>query len=152
MSNFVQKTWETGETISAGKLNRMEEGISEALKEAGEKVAGSGWSSGKYLGTDENGNVVPKDIIPAGSVEIDATLNKSGAAADAAAVGQKFAALEQGVTDCQCVKDGNTITLTFTLDSGNTVTDVITLDDDGYPVTIVSNGLEVSVSWTGFDA
>jgi hypothetical protein len=123
LSNFEKKTWETGETITAGKLNRMEEGIAEALSEAGKKVAGSGWNPDKHLGTDEHGNVVEKEAPATGDIP----------------------------KNVKAVKEGNTVTLTYTMESGKPHTDVITFGDDEYPTSIVADGVEIPISWEGFD-
>lgn len=54
--------------------------------------------------------------------------------------------------DGKAVRSGNTITFTTTLQGDEVHTDVITLGDDEYPVKIVSDGVESSWTWEGFDA
>lgn len=50
------------------------------------------------------------------------------------------------------VKDGNTITITTTLQGNITSTTVLTLDDNGeYPISIVTDGVEADWKWSGFD-
>ena len=132
MSNFTQKIWENGEVISARKLNRMEEGIAEALAEADKKVAGSNWNPDKYLGTDANGNVVEKEA-PTTPTTPDTPTDSDGLAS------------------WKAVKNGNTVTLTYTMESGKTHTDVITFNDYGYPLSIVADGKEIPGTWEGFD-
>lgn len=102
---------------------------------------------------------------PGATIEVDATLTVEGKAADAKAVGDKLAAIpvtvsEDGYTDItglrqiiggSVVKDGNTITVTTTLQGDEIHTDVITLNDDGYPSVIVSDGIEAPWSWEGFE-
>lgn len=51
----------------------------------------------------------------------------------------------------RAVRNGNTITMTSALQGSVSNTDTITLDDNGLPEKINSNGVEVSVSWEGFD-
>lgn len=102
------------------------EAIAQAKNEAGTalnaKVDKSGWSAGKFLGTDASGNVVAVDapesneavsdehieeVIagyladnPVGSkVELDATLSQSGKAADAGAVGAAIQQATEGVNN-----------------------------------------------------
>lgn len=69
----------------------------------GQEVATkSGWTANKYIGTDENGNLVEKDA-PAGGggdgVSIDDTLTISGAAADAKATGDQIRALSEEIAN-----------------------------------------------------
>lgn len=49
------------------------------------------------------------------------------------------------------VKDGNTITGTVTLQGDETISLEMTLGDDGYPSSIVTNGVECSLGFTGFE-
>lgn len=54
--NYEQQVWVAHQTpISAERLNHMEAGIASRLGKAGHPA-------GKYLGTDENGNVVARSI------------------------------------------------------------------------------------------
>lgn len=53
------------------------------------KVAQGTEAANKFLGTDENGNVVIKEV-PDSAVTVDDTLTKSGQAADAAVVGEEL--------------------------------------------------------------
>ena len=49
------------------------------------------------------------------------------------------------------VKDGSIITLSTILDDGSASTSAITLDANEYPTKVVTNGVECSISWEGFD-
>lgn len=89
-------------------------------------------------------------ILDTLSVEVDETLTESGKAADAAVVGEKFAELTREATTISVVRDGNTITITTTLeDESQSVTD-ITLGSDDYPEKVTTDGVECAVSWEGF--
>ena len=59
--------------------------------------------------------------------------------------------LHQEVASWEAIKDGNTITVIFHMESGGLQTDVITLDDNGYPVSITTDGRVVTGVWEGFD-
>ena len=67
---------------------------------------------------------------------------------------------DDGYTDIQglrqmvnftAVKAGNVINVTSTLQGNKVHTDVITLDDNGYPTTILSDGVTTVFSFQGFD-
>ena len=67
---------------------------------------------------------------------------------------------EDGYTDIEglrqptaisAVKDGNTITMTVTLEGGETSESVVTLDDSGYPIKVVTDGAECALNWDGFE-
>ena len=67
---------------------------------------------------------------------------------------------QDGYTDIQglrqmvnftAVKAGNVINVTSTLQGNKVHTDVITLDDNGYPTTILSDGVTTVFSFQGFD-
>lgn len=160
MFKFIKKLWETGETISADKLNRMEEGIEEALTETGKKAAGSGWGADKYLGTDASGNVAVKDLPTP-----DTTLSEAGKPADAKTTGDKIAAIPcqvaaDGYTDItgtrqscggKVVKSGNTITINHNLQGGVAEVIVIEMDDNECATKITANGVGGQWEWEGFD-
>ena len=55
------------------------------------------------------------------------------------------------VTAIDMVQSNNTITMTTTYEGDITVNSVITLDSDGYPTTIVTDGVSCAVSWEGFE-
>lgn len=142
-------------------------------------VADSGWTPNMYLGTDEDGNVVVKEAPETGGATDDQVAAavaayleenpvEAGATAEQAAQIQQntddIAALpvtvtEDGYTeisglrqpvDISFVQEDTTVTVTTTLQGDETHTDVITLNDNGYPVSIVSDGVECAVSWEGF--
>lgn len=48
------------------------------------------------------------------------------------------------------VRNGNNVTLGITLEGGVTQESVMTLDEDGNGTTIVTDGVECTVSWEGF--
>jgi hypothetical protein len=56
------------------------------------------------------------------------------------------------VTKTSLVKNDSTITITTTLDDGAKTVSIVTVDDNGYPSKIVTDGVECTVSWEGFDA
>ena len=85
-------------------------------------VPDSGWNGDKYLGTDENGNVVEKDAPEGGA---------SGAAVTAISVTE--------------AADG-TVTMVNTLEEG-TETIVIGADASGNPNKLTVNGKEIPISW-----
>lgn len=88
-------------------------------------VESTGWDPNKYLGTDAEGNVVAVDAPEGGGSE-------------------KLA------KDIRVAKSESTITLTTTLeDDTQSVTD-IALDENGYPVTVTTDGNVCSVGWEGF--
>ena len=67
---------------------------------------------------------------------------------------------EDGYTDitglrqavrASAVKTGNIVTMNTTLQGDCTTTSTITLNDMGYPSKIVTDGVECTVSWEGFD-
>lgn len=49
------------------------------------------------------------------------------------------------------VKDGSTITMTVELENGQTTTSVMTIDANDLPKKIVTDGVEMTMSWEGFD-
>lgn len=134
-------------------------------------VKASGWDANMYLGTDEGGNVVavekPEAVVQtvngiapdeAGNVEIEIP-EGTGLTEEQAAKLEAITVTEDGytdisgvrkATDISAVRDGQTITITTTLQGDVTHTDVIGLDDNDYPVTIVSDGVACSVTWEGF--
>lgn len=78
---------------------------------------------------------------------------------DAAKLG-RITVTEEGYTDISglpqatgisMVAADNVITVTTTLEGGAASTSEITLDDNGYPATIVTDGVECGLSWEGFD-
>lgn len=110
-------------------------------------LADSGWTPNMYLGTDENGNVVAVEIPDgAGLTEEQAakldTITLSDGYTDISGLRQ--------ATDITAVRDGQTITITTTVQGDVTHTDVVTLDDNDYPIKVVSDGVECTVSWEGF--
>lgn len=48
------------------------------------------------------------------------------------------------------VKDGDTITVTVTLEDGSASTSVMTLEN-GYPKKIVTDGVQMDMTWEGFE-
>lgn len=86
-------------------------------------VPDSGWTPNKYLGSDENGNVVEKDA-PAGTDSADVVSAIS-------------------ITEAA---DG-TVTMVNTTESGNTETIVITPDMNGNPYKLTYNGKEIPIRW-----
>lgn len=100
-------------------------------------LADSGWMPNMYLGTDEEGNVVAMDAVLPDVVTVaeDGYTDLTG--------------LRQA-TNIAAVREGQTITVTTTVQGNVTHTDVITLNDDDYPVCVVSDGVECAVSWEGF--
>lgn len=89
-------------------------------------LSASGWEPGKYLGTDDNGNVVPVDAPEGGGgdVSVDDVLE---ALPTVSAI--DFSNFENG-------------SFAETAD-GNTVTHAITFDSEGRPVTIDG----ISITW-----
>lgn len=55
------------------------------------------------------------------------------------------------VVSMSIVKSGSTVTFTTKMDDGGTHTDIINLNENEYPVTIVSDGVTIPVTWEGFD-
>ena len=103
------------------------------------------------------------DAIPI--VKLDTTLSVEGQAADSKAVGDELSAIPvtvdddgytditglRQITDVSVVKDEDTITVIITLQGNEVITSEITLDDNGYPSKIVTDSVECTVSWEGFD-
>ena len=99
-------------------------------------------------------------------IAVDTSLTQSGKAADAKAVGDAINAIPVSTTDdgyteitglrqaisTNIVKSGNAITVTTALEGDETTTSEITLNSEGYPTTIVTDGVECAISWEGFDA
>ena len=54
------------------------------------------------------------------------------------------------VTSIGMVQNDGTITMSVGYEGGATVESVITLDSDGYPTTIVTDGVSCTVTWEGF--
>lgn len=54
------------------------------------------------------------------------------------------------VTAIGMVQNDSTINMSVTYEGGATVESVITLDSDGYPTTIVTDGVSCAVTWEGF--
>lgn len=54
------------------------------------------------------------------------------------------------VTAIGMVQNDSTINMSVTYEGGASVESVITLDSDGYPVTIVTDGVSCAVTWEGF--
>lgn len=55
------------------------------------------------------------------------------------------------VTAIDMVQSDSTITMTTTYEGDVTVESVITLDSEGYPTTIVTDGVSCAVTWEGFE-
>lgn len=55
------------------------------------------------------------------------------------------------VTGTSVIKSGDSIGITRILEGGVTSVTVVTLDEYGYPSKIVTDGVESSVTWEGFD-
>lgn len=127
---------------------------------------------GVFVSTDEPANALDGDIwidtdvdvdISGGSntnIQLDDTLTVSGMAADAKAVGDAIQNIEADidstyyvgqVISVSMVRADDVITATMRLDSGDTITSKINLNDEGYPVTITTDGVKCDVSWEGFD-
>lgn len=145
--------------------------VSEDYTNMSNYLRASGWDANMYLGTDEEGNVVavekPEAVVQtvngiapdeAGNVEIEIP-EGTGLTEEQEAKLEAITVTEDGytdisgvrkATDISAVRDGQTITITTTLQGDVTHTDVISLDDNDYPVTIVSDGVECSVTWEGF--
>lgn len=70
----------------------------------------------------------------------------------------RIRALERGanvspefwVKSYSVVRDGQTITMTLTLEDNTTDTHVLTLDENDYPVSITVNGKTITGEWSGF--
>lgn len=54
------------------------------------------------------------------------------------------------VTAIGMVQNDSTITMSVGYEGGETVESVITLNNDGYPVSIVTDGVSCAVTWEGF--
>lgn len=54
-------------------------------------------------------------------------------------------------TSCRVIKNGNEITILTTLEGNSISTTEITTDDNGYPMQILTDGSECTISWEGFD-
>lgn len=87
----------------------------------------SGWEAGKFLGTDENGNVV---------------------AVNAPTGGGEWPAL----TGWSAVEAEDSVTINYSTEDGATHTDVLKFDANGYPVSIIADGREIPGSWTAAEA
>jgi hypothetical protein len=86
-------------------------------------LADSGWTPNKYLGSDENGNIVEKEA-PAGTGSADV------------------------VSSISITEDADgIITMVNTTESGNTETIIITPDANGNPNKLTYNGMEIPLSW-----
>jgi len=113
----------------------------EAQSEDYVKIAGtladSGWLPNMYLGTDDEGNVVAMDAVLPDVV----TVADDGYT--------DLAGLRQA-TGIKLEREGQTVTVTTTVQGGLSHTDVVTLDDNDYPVKVISDGVECTVSWEGF--
>lgn len=96
-------------------------------------LAKSGWPPNMYLGTDADGNVITVEAPTGGGASVEEVLD----------------AIPQA-TAVSIVRDGQTVTLTTTLDGGKTSVSVVTLDDSDYPTLIVTDGVECPVTWEGF--
>ena len=57
---------------------------------------------------------------------------------------------QRKATSIRAVMEGNTVTITTIMQGDVTHTDVITLDENGYPVSIVADGVECAVEFVGF--
>lgn len=87
-------------------------------------------SKGDYVnGKDEFLKLIPVTVADDGYTEI---------------TGQRQA------TAISAVMDGNTVTVTTTMQGDVTHTDIITLDENGYPVSIVADGVECAMEFVGF--
>jgi hypothetical protein len=91
-------------------------------------------------------------------MELDTTLQVSGKAADAGAVGNKISELNNAMIDSHrrmttwnVVKNGSVVTINYTLENDQqSYSDVLTFNDAGYLTSIVSNGFESTGNWEGF--
>ena len=61
-------------------------------------------------------------------------------------------AIQRQATSIRAVQDGQTITVTTTLQGDVVHTDIITLDENGYPVSLVADGVVCAMEFVGFDA
>lgn len=158
------------------KLNELLSKIISKLN-ASVKTEAQSFSEEEKAQARANIGAISEDNIPITSINgqtgdvvfdipvIDPTLSISGHAADAKAVGDAINAIPVSTTDdgyteitglrqaisTNIVKSGNAITVTTALEGDETTTSEITLNSEGYPTTIVTDGVECVISWDGFD-
>lgn len=88
------EVFEVVDAAARENLNQLSDDITEfsngIVDLDANKLNNSGFPAGKYLGTDDVGNVVVREAPSGGSTTIDPTLSVSGAAADAKATGEQI--------------------------------------------------------------
>lgn len=134
-------------------------------------VASSGWEPNRYLGTDENGNVVAVPASGGGGTgggtgmteeeRAQLTQNTQDIAAlrdevDASPVtvsedGYTDIAGQRQATNIQFVRTENNIAIDITMQGAIAYNGNLELDENGFPARYTENGLEVSMGFTGFD-
>lgn len=134
-------------------------------------VASSGWEPNRYLGTDENGNVVAVSASGGGGTgggtgmteeeRAQLTQNTQDIAAlrdevDASPVsvsedGYTDIAGQRQATNIQFVRTENNIAIDITMQGAVSYNGNLELDENGFPVKYTENGLEVNMGFTGFD-
>ena len=96
-------------------------------------VKAFGWKPGSYLSVNEKGWIVSVDPLSA--------MDK--AMADALSDTVRTTAIH-------VTRDADSVILTATLASGRTSISEVVLNADGYPVSVVTDGLACAVDWEGF--
>lgn len=96
-------------------------------------VKAFGWEPNMYLSTDENGWVVSENPLERINETVEDVLDGILQA-----------------TAISVVKEDDALSLTTTLENGTCSVSEITLDENGYPTSIVTDGVACLVSWEGF--
>lgn len=96
------EVFEVVDAAARENLNQLSDDITEfsngIVDLDANKLNNSGFPAGKYLGTDDVGNVVVREAPSGSSVMIDSTLSVTGAAADAKSTGDMFISMLDGAS------------------------------------------------------
>ena len=133
-------------------------------------VASSGWEPNRYLGTDENGNVVAVSASGGGGTggagmteeeRAQLTQNTQDIAAlrdevDASPVsvsedGYTDIAGQRQATNISFTKNGQSVEVVMTLQGAVVESGTLALDENDMPISYTSNGLDCTIQFVGFE-
>ena len=113
-----------------------------------------GTSSGSGSGSSSSSGSLPADAMSANVYDpqgkqtdifkyVDSKVAESGGNSGETAE-------EPAVTGIDMVRDGSTVTITYSMDDGTASRDILTLDENGYPTNLNVDGADVPITLSGF--